>query len=165
VEVDKKPNFIKFYKISRSLDSSSAASAGRKIALHHRQRDRGQYSFGVGKNDAKEEQGAHAALYPVCVFHALVSDERAVGITCFKRGISLRQVVPRQTEEFESCYELACRSCRQAPMTGPTTVNLGVAVFLRGLSYSSPKLPPRSSISTLLGGCHASLMGRTMSHV
>jgi hypothetical protein len=49
VEVDKKPNFIEFYEISRSLDSSGAASAGRKMALHHRQRDRGQYSFGVGK--------------------------------------------------------------------------------------------------------------------
>jgi hypothetical protein len=39
----------------------------------------------------------------------------------------------------ESCSELPCRSCRQAPMTGPTTVNLGVAVFLRGLSYPSPE--------------------------
>jgi hypothetical protein len=32
---------------------------------------------------------------------------------------------------------------RQAPMTGPATVNLGVAVSLRGLSYPSPKTAPR----------------------
>jgi hypothetical protein len=55
-EVDKKPNFIEFYEISRSHDPSGAASAARKMALHHRQRNRGQYSFGVGKtdNDANE---------------------------------------------------------------------------------------------------------------
>jgi hypothetical protein len=52
----------------------------------------------------------------------------------------MKAVVPRQTEEFESCYELACRSFRQAPMTGPTTVNLGVAVSIRGLKLSVSKM-------------------------
>ncbi len=35
----------------------------------------------------RKGKGAYAALYPVCVFHALVSDGRAVGIICFKRRI------------------------------------------------------------------------------
>ena len=47
----------------------------------------------------------------------------------------MKAVVPGQTKEFESCYELACRSFRPAPVTGPTTVNLGLAVSFRGVSY------------------------------
>ena len=43
-EVEKRPNFIEFYKISRSLDPSGDASAPRKVPLHHRQRDRDRYS-------------------------------------------------------------------------------------------------------------------------
>ena len=66
-EVDKKPNFIEFYEISRSLDSSGAASAGRKIALHHRQRDRGQYSFGVGKTTQRKSK-AHTPCSTLSVF-------------------------------------------------------------------------------------------------
>jgi hypothetical protein len=66
-EVDKKPNFIEFYKISRSRDSSGAASAGRKIALHHRKRDRGQYSFGVGKTTQRKSK-AHTPPFTQSVF-------------------------------------------------------------------------------------------------
>jgi hypothetical protein len=35
--VDKKPNFIEFYKKSGSFDSNGAAPAGLKMALHHQQ--------------------------------------------------------------------------------------------------------------------------------
>ena len=55
----------------------------------------------------------------------------------------MKAVVPRKTVEFESFSEFACRSFRQAPMTGRTTVNFGVAVSLRGLTYPSRKPPPR----------------------
>ena len=66
-EVDKKPNFIEFYKISRSRDANGAASAGRNIALHHRLRDRGQYSFGVGKTTQRKSK-AHTPRYTQPVF-------------------------------------------------------------------------------------------------
>jgi hypothetical protein len=57
----------------------------------------------------------------------------------------MKAVAPRQTEESESCYELACRSFRQAPMTGPTTVNLAVAVSLQGVKLSVPEKDPTGS--------------------
>jgi hypothetical protein len=62
-----------------------------------------------------------------------------VGINLLQARNLLKAVVPAQTGEFENCSELACRSFRQAPMTGPATVNLGVAVSLRGLSYPVPE--------------------------
>jgi hypothetical protein len=65
-----------------------------------------------------------------------------VAITCVKRGISCRQSYPGQTEEFESCFRIGLPIIQAS---SNDSVNLGVAVSLRGLSYPSPKLPGAGS--------------------
>ena len=138
-KVPKRPNFIEFYKISRSLDPSGTASVGRKIALH-RQRDRGHCSFCVRKTTQRKSK-AHTPRYTQSVFsmHWYRMRERWVTLASSAEFHEGSRTWP--DGRIRNCYELACRSFGQAPMIGPTTVNLGVAVSLRGLSYPPPKLP------------------------
>jgi hypothetical protein len=54
-------------------------------------------------------------------------------------------------QRFESCYELAYRFSRRAPITGPATLRLGAVVSFRGLSSPSPKLSPSAAVSHFWG--------------
>src|ERR1700722_11243746 len=61
-EVNKEPNFIELYKLSRSLDSSGTASPGRKIALHQAEFHEGNRAWPNGSRPERTRIVCHAAL-------------------------------------------------------------------------------------------------------
>jgi hypothetical protein len=79
--VDKRPNFIEFYKKSGSFDSNGAAPAGLKMALHHQQ--------GVRENRRKEAADPSTMLRAFGMTKGAVSSTRQTITSSAGRGAAI----------------------------------------------------------------------------